>query len=34
MNAILEPTASGGSVFHSTVTMFSYHAVALSGSAA
>jgi hypothetical protein len=31
MNATREPTASGGSVFHSTRSMFSYQAVALPG---
>lgn len=33
-NATLEPTASGGSVRHSTDRMFAYHAVALPTSAA
>ena len=32
--AILVPAASGRPVFHSTLLIFSYHAVALSGSAA
>jgi hypothetical protein len=32
--AIFEPTATGFGDFHSTVSMFSYHAVALVGSAA
>jgi len=31
--AIREPIASGGSVFHSTLSMFSYHSGAFAGSA-
>jgi hypothetical protein len=33
-NATCEPTVSGLAVFQSTLLMFSYQAVALSGSAA
>jgi hypothetical protein len=32
-NATCEPIASGGSVFHSTLSMFSYHSGAFAGSA-
>jgi hypothetical protein len=32
-NATWEPIASGGSVFHSTLSMFSYHSGAFAGSA-
>jgi hypothetical protein len=32
-NATWEPIASGGSVFRSTLSMFSYHSGAFAGSA-
>jgi hypothetical protein len=31
-NATWEPIASGGTVFHSTLSMFSYHSGAFAGS--
>jgi hypothetical protein len=34
VNSISVPTANGRGVRHSTATMFPYHSVALSGSAA